>query len=274
MLKTRQDWLRVPLIPLEKGKPARPLSVLYRQLPAQTVVAAHSHGWGQLVYSAQGVLDVTTPAGRYLLPPDRAVWVPAGVPHEVASHQGAEIASIYVMPEAGGVLPAESRVMEVSPLLRALILEALRQPADYDWRGPAGRMFRTLRDQIAVAAPAPLFLPLPEDPRLLKVCYLLQAEPEKQWTIAQWGEYVGASDRTLQRLFRKETRMSFQQWREQLRLQIAMTKLVAGSESVTRIAAGLGYESASAFIALFQKHLGMSPGEYARSCRAGRQQAF
>jgi AraC-like DNA-binding protein len=262
MQKTRHDWQRVPLIPLPDNRPMRPISLLHRQLQAQTVVAAHSHNWGQLVYCSQGVQDVITPAGRFLLPPDRAVWVPPNEPHEISTLHGAELTSIYVTPEAAIGLPSECRVLEVSALLQALIQEALRQAPDYDWQSPVGRLFRTLRDQIAVARPAPLYLPLPGDTRLRNICYQLQQNPAIAYTLAQWSALVGASERTLQRLFQQETRMSFQQWRQQLRLQHALERLVGSRDSITRIAVDLGYESSSTFISMFQKHCGMTPGEY------------
>lgn len=265
MPKTRQEWQRVPLLTPAAGKPIRPLSVLQRQLPAHTVVPAHSHHWGQLVYCRRGVQEVSTPAGRYLIPPDRAVWVPPDQPHEISTLSGADIASIYVMPEAAEGLPTTGRVLEVSVLLRALILEAQTLPVDYDWHGPAGRLFRTLRDQMVVAPEAPLYLPLPEDSRLCSITWQLQQQPEQDLTLAQWGDKVGASERTLQRLFQKETRMTFQQWRQQLRLQVALQRLLASRDSITRIASDLGYESTSTFIGLFQRHIGQTPGEYRKS---------
>ncbi|WP_221794568.1 AraC family transcriptional regulator [Oceanobacter mangrovi] len=265
MQKTRHDWQRVPLITLPEGKPSRPVSVLYRNLQPQTVVAAHAHNWGQLVYCRQGVQDVITPEGRFLIPPDRAVWVPPNEPHEISTLYGAEISSIYITPEAAVDLPAHCKVLEVSQLLRALILEALKQPVDYDWHSPVGRLFRTLRDQIAAAPEAPLHLPLPVDSRLRNIAYQLEQDPGLDLTLAQWGERVGASERTLQRLFQKEARMTFQQWRQQLRLQVALERLVASRDAVTVIATDLGYESASTFISMFQRYLGMTPGEYRKS---------
>ena len=265
MQETRHDWPRVPLIVFPEGKPIRPVSVLYRQLQAQTVVAAHTHNWGQLVYCRQGALDVITPAARYLIPPDRAVWVPPNQPHEISSLYGAELTSINILPVATADLAQECLVLEVSQLLRELIQEALKQPVDYDWHSPAGRLFRTLRDQIAVAPQAPLYLPLPVDSRLRNICYQLEEDPSLQHTLSEWGTLVGASERTLQRLFQKEARMTFQQWRQQLRLQVALERLVTSRDSVTMIAADIGYESTSTFISMFQKYCGMTPGEYRKS---------
>ena len=265
MQRTRQHWQEVPLIVPPTGKPQRPISMLYRKLPPLSVVAAHSHNWGQLVYASTGVLDVTTPSGRYLVPPHRAVWVPPKHPHEISSIHGAEISSIYITIDEVQSLANHCYVLEVSLLLRELILEALRQTNEYEWSGSAGRLFRTLRDQVIAANPVPLHLPLPSDSRLQKICTELQNQPESKRSVEQWGQLAGASSRTIQRLFLKETGLSFRSWRQQLRLQIALQRLATESHSVTRVATDLGYESSSAFIAMFQQQVGITPGEYVKS---------
>ncbi len=267
MHRTRQHWQEVPLILPPTGKPQRPISMLYRKLPPLSVVAAHSHNWGQLVYASTGVLDVTTPSGRYLVPPHRAVWVPPEHPHEISSLHGAEISSVYITIDEAQSLVNHCYVLEVSLLLRELILEALRQPSEYEWLSSEGRLFRTLRDQVIGANPVPLHLPLPSDSRLQKICTELQNHPERKRNLEQWGEFAGASSRTVQRLFLKETGLSFRSWRQQLRLQIALQRLATEKHSVTRIACDLGYESSSAFISMFQQQLGVTPGEYAKSLK-------
>ncbi len=264
MQRTRQHWQEVPLIVPPTGKPQRPISMLYRKLPPQSVVTAHSHNWGQLVYASTGVLDVTTPSGRYLVPPHRAVWVPPEHPHEISSIHGAEISSVYITTDEAQSLANHCYVLEVSLLLRELILEALRQPSEYEWLSSTGRLFRTLRDQVIGANSVPLHLPLPSDSRLQKICTELQNHPERKRNLEQWGEFAGASSRTVQRLFLKETGLSFRSWRQQLRLQIALQRLATEKHSVTRIASDLGYESSSAFISMFQQQLGVTPGEYAK----------
>jgi len=265
MLKKRQNWTEVELIKLPGGKPLRPISLLRRTLAPQTIVPAHRHAWGQLLYAYEGVLDITTPTGHYIVPPHRAVWVPPDNPHEVSSLHGAEISSIYITTEETDSLGNECYVLEVSALLRELIMAAVQQPINYEGSSKASRLFQTLRDQITTANRVPLYLPLPSDPRLLKIYYQLYDCPDCKWTLEQWGSYVGASDRTLQRLFKKETGLNFRSWRQQLRLQIALLRLVNSRESITNIANDLGYESSSAFIFMFQQQLGVTPGEYIKS---------
>jgi len=265
MQRTRQHWQEVPLIVPPTGKPQRPISTLYRKLPPLSVVAAHSHNWGQLVYASTGVLDVTTPSGRYLVPPHRAVWVPPEHPHEISSIHGAEISSIYITIDEAQCLPNHCYVLAVSSLLRELILEALRQPTEYDWSGSSGRLFQTLRDQVVTATPVSLHLPLPNDSRLQTICTGLQNQPGSKRNLEQWSKLAGASSRTVQRLFLKETGLSFRSWRQQLRLQIALQHLATEHYSVTRVASDLGYESSSAFISMFQQQVGVTPGEYVKS---------
>ena len=260
--------MEVPLLTPPGGKLQRPISMLSRTIEPCTGVAAHSHDWGQLIYAYSGVLEVTTPVGHYLVPPSRAVWMPPEVPHEVSSLCGAELSSVYISTCESQLLGSECYVVEVTNLLRELIIEALQQPVEYDWKGRAGRMFRTLRDQIVTAKQTPLHLPLPTDDRLLKLCSELQRDPASKRNLESWGEYVGASSRTLQRLFQKETGLSFRGWRQQLRLQVALQQMVSSTDSITKISADLGYESSSTFIAMFRQQLGQTPGEYLKSVRS------
>ncbi|GAB3114563.1 helix-turn-helix transcriptional regulator [Pseudomaricurvus hydrocarbonicus] len=220
-----------------------------------------------MVYSYIGVLEVTTPSGRYLIPPNRAVWVPPDVVHEVSSLHGAEISSLYLDANESASLSTECCVIHVRPLLKELIIAALEMGDQCDWDGPGGRLFRTLHDQLSAAESEPVYLPLPTDQRLLKICTHLQAHPEDNRTIEQWSETVGASIRTLQRLFKKETKLSFQGWRQQLRVQIAQQRLAEDGVTITQVAGDLGYESSSAFIAMFKQNLGMSPGEFMKAIR-------
>jgi AraC-like DNA-binding protein len=268
MKRTRQiheGWQKADLVRSSDDGLDRPVSVLCRTLLARSVVPEHSHPWGQLIYSYTGVLEVTTPNGRYLLPSDCAVWVPPGIVHEVSTQLGAEISSLYISAEESMAFAKECCVLHVKSLLRELIIATLELEDDCDWCGADGRLFRTLLDQIAVADIAPLYLPLPRDNRLLKICRHLQHSPDDNRTIEQWSDLVGASIRTLQRMFRKETKLSFQEWRHQLRVQIAQQRLAQGDANITQVASELGYDSSSAFIAMFKQYFDVSPGEFMKS---------
>ena len=221
----------------------------------------HSHPRAQLIYGISGVLTVITEAGRWLLPPERAVWVPAGVEHRSDISGEVRMRSLFVTAEAARDMPGACCVVTVSPLLRALIIEAVETPKLYDPDGPDGRLMAVILDQLRRLEPTPLYLPLPTDPRLRRITDLLTADPGERDGLDAWAKKAGASARTLARLFVKETGLTFGAWRQQARLLKALEWLAEG-RLVTAIALDLGYESPSAFIAMFRRALGQPPGRY------------
>ncbi|NMG69742.1 AraC family transcriptional regulator [Parazoarcus communis] len=221
----------------------------------------HSHPWVQFAYAAAGVLDVRTDNARFIAPPQRAVWIPAGVPHQVWCSANTEIRSLYIEPSALPEAQGGCRVLAVSPLLRELIRSFGTLPVEYDELGPGGRLAAVLLDQVAAAPTLGLMLPLPQDSRLRQVCEALEAEPDSRAGLADWGKRLGCSERTLARLFRTHTGLNFRLWRQRLRLISALPMLEAG-ERVTDVAIACGYDSVSAFIASFREHFGTTPGEF------------
>ncbi|HKJ00346.1 MAG TPA: helix-turn-helix transcriptional regulator [bacterium] len=219
------------------------------------------HPRAQLIYATRGVMTVNAPQGTWVLPPQRAVWVPAGTPHFTRMAGAASMRTLYIDPAAVPGLPPGCCVVTVSPLLRELIAEAMHLPAEYDEAGPAGRLVAVLLDQFRALPVAPLHLPLPADERLQRIAAALRAEPGDNRTLAAWGRLVGASPRTLARGFLRETGLTFRAWRQQVRLLEALERLAAG-EAVTAVALELGYETPSAFVAMFRRALGTSPGRY------------
>jgi AraC-like DNA-binding protein len=169
--------------------------------------------------------------------------------------------SVYLDPAMIGSRPGTSRVLQVSPLLRELILAAARIPLPYPAGGPEERLFRVLADNINLDAADPLHLPSPVDARLVRIVRALEDEPSDGRSLAEWGTVVGASGRTLARLFHAETALSFGAWRQQFRLLRALELLAMGAP-VTETALALGYESTSAFIAMFRRQLGATPARY------------
>ncbi len=151
--------------------------------------------------------------------------------------------------------------MQVTPLLRELIVRATAFAQPYAERGREARLARVLADEIAAARVAPFALPAPRDARLLRITRRLLDDPADDRTLAAWGRAAGASPRTLARLFRRETGMSFARWRQQARLLRALELLAAG-RAVTEVALDLGYESTSAFITMFRETLGSTPARY------------
>ncbi|TLX57717.1 AraC family transcriptional regulator [Stutzerimonas nosocomialis] len=226
----------------------------------------HSHPWVQISHAVEGVLEVRTDSGRFIAPPLRAVWVPAGVPHQVFCAPDTCIRSLYIDRRVAGGAPGQCRVLQVSPLLRELIGHFATLPETYDEQGPEGRLVQVLLDQLGSAPEVELMLPLPVEPRLHRLCRRLQAHPDSAQGLADWSQALGVSERTLSRLFLRETGLTFRAWRQRLRLLSALPGLERG-ERVTDVALASGYESLSAFIAAFREQFGATPGEFFRPLR-------
>ena len=221
----------------------------------------HRHFRAQLVFASEGVMTVTTAAGTWVVPPQQAVWVPAEVDHEVYSAGPISMRSLYVHPDATHGLPGECCVMSVQPFLRELIVKISDLGERQQLSDSFARLVSVVLDELRELKVAPLHLPLPRDPRLKAVTDSLIAEPGDNRDLTQWGKRAGASSRALARLFRRETGMTFAGWRRRLRLLAAVSRL-GGGESVTTVAYDLGYHSPSAFVAMFRRSLGTSPGRY------------
>ncbi len=249
----------------------RPIVAAKTDYPAGEATRWHSHARGQLVYGISGVMAVRAASGEgasengatgiWVVPPERAVWVPANVEHRTEFRTAVEMRSLFIRADAAAPLPDTCRVVTISPLMRELIQAACEIPVEYDADGPDGRVMDVLMDQLAVLDQTPLHLPLPEDPRITGMAETLAQDPADPRTLDDWARVAGASARTLARLFIKQTGMTFGAWRQQARLLKALEMLAQG-QSVTATALDLGYDSPSAFIAMFRKALGVSPGKY------------
>lgn len=223
--------------------------------------APHTHPRAQLLYSIEGVMRVITRLGTWLVPSSQAVWIPSMIEHQVIATEAIAIRSIYVDPAWSGGLPADCCVIAVSPLLRELILRAVKIGNSYPPLGPERRLMEVIVDELRQMHRAPLHLPMSRHPKVRKVIDALVERPADSGKIEDWAKRVGTSARTLSRLFVKETGMSFGSWRRRLRLMEAIERLGQG-ESVTRVAFELGYQSSSAFAAMFRSELGVSPKCY------------
>jgi AraC-like DNA-binding protein len=224
-------------------------------------IAPHSHERAQLIFAAEGVMMVSTADGSWAVPPQRAVWMPAGARHEIRMAGAVAMRTLYVRDDAGRGLPEGVRVIAVTALLRELILRACALPVLYDESGPAARVIALILDEIAALPTLGLDLPMPRDARLVRICRALQADPGSPRTLEDWARAAGASSRTLARLFPRETGATFAAWRQQARLLAALARLAAG-QPVTRIALDLGYDSPSAFTAMFRRTFGTTPSRY------------
>ncbi len=249
------------ITPFPPDEVPRPAAGLAWDYPSGFRIEAHAHRKAQLVYASSGVMTVRTEHGTWVVPPQRAVWVPGGVEHEILMSGRVEMRTIYLLDGAAPGLPEHCSVVSVSPLLRELLLRVVELPQPYPEHGPEARLVDVLLDELRTTPVAPLHLPRPADPRLLRVVDGLEADPADARDLGGWARSAGASPRTLARLFQRETGMSFGTWRQQLRLQRSLERLASG-ESVTSVALSLGYDSPSAFIAMFRRSTGETPGRY------------
>jgi len=231
----------------------------HRHLEHRERIDWHDHAEHQLVYPSSGVLHVRTDRGAWVVPPRRAVWLPAGVPHSHRAHGRTQMLTLAFPADVSPLSVIEPTVVAVGQLLREVIIALARDHA----LGPDDRadLHRIVLRRLTPTPALRHHLPAPTDPRLRDVAAILADNPADGRTLAELGRATGASERTLSRLFRRDTGMTFPQWRAQLRLQHATLLLAAGS-TVTGAATVSGYSNTSAFIAAFRDAFGVTPAAY------------
>ncbi len=258
--------------PVDHGRvndPARPILTMSYQLgPGRT--PPHRHARAHLFYCAEGVFRIVRTDATWMVPPSQAVWIPSHIEHSAYATQPVSLLSLFVDASATAGLPVECQVVHISQLLRELIFKAVEVGNEYAPSGSAARLMQVVLDELQGLKPAPLSLPLASDKRVQQLCEALLAHPADERGLESWAPRVGASARTLARLFVSETGLTFAEWRRQMRLLEAIDRLGKG-QTVTRVALDLGYESPSAFIAMFRRTLGASPGKYFRTAEAGAE---
>ncbi|SCA57914.1 putative AraC family transcriptional regulator [Candidatus Terasakiella magnetica] len=213
----------------------------------------HCHEWGQLLYASQGVMQVMAQGSIWVIPPQTI--------HSIKVIQSVTMRNVYFAPHVIEGLPLSCQVMSISPLLRELIAEAIHYPALYDQDAMQGRVCRLILDCLKSAPRAPLHLPVPTNGPIEKIAHFLKENPSDEATLQDWAQRLSTTSRTLARNFKKQTDMTFGQWRQQARLLEALSRLAA-HQPIAHIAQDLGYSSQSAFSAMFKKALGVTPGNY------------
>ncbi len=247
----------------------RPVRVRARAMPADTHFEPHRHAWAQLAYCATGMVQVTAAAPdevTYIVPPSRAVWIAPGALHAIHVLEAAEFRTLYI--DASATPPGwqACRMIVVSQLLRELV-QALDQPPQDALRSQAREpaLMQLVLDEIRHADTQALGVPLPHprhgDKRLRALCEGVLRAPGDRTVLADLAARVGASERTVARLFREELGTSYQQWRQQAVLAHALPMLARG-EPVGLVAAAAGYASDSAFCAMFKAAMGQSPSQF------------
>ncbi len=232
-------------------------------MPGGTLFRWHTHEDHQLAWAASGVLTVLTKDAAWVLPPTRALWIPAGLEHETGATTSATMRSAYVPVDLSPVHWIVPTPVNASPLFAELIGYLGGSPTAKQ-RAHAEAL---LADLLQPAQVTTLDVPVPTGGLAAKVAAMLRDNPADQRTLADWGRAVGASERTLARAFTAQTRMTFGRWRTMLRLQAALPLLAAG-EPVGRVARRVGYETPSAFVAAFRRETGLTPAAYFAADRA------
>ena len=239
----------------------RPVAAWAGDYAAGARLPPHRHSRAQLVFAASGVMNVSTARGTWVVPPSRAVWVPAEIEHGIMMSGAVEMRTIYVRKAAARGLPRAPCVLNVSPLLRELIMRAMMLPPLYEPRSADGRVMAMILDEIKSLPVMPLELRMPRDGRLLRLCSTVLDDPGATQGFEQLARQSGASVRTLARLFRRETGLTFTRWRQQARLMEALRRLATG-DPITVVALDLGYATPSAFTYMFRRTLGLPPSRF------------
>lgn len=240
---------------------ARPILAIGDTYPPAFELAEHSHRRSQFLCATSGVMAVSTPEGAWVAPPERAVWIPGGMPHAVRMVGAVQTRSVLIEAEACPNRGTSCEVVGVSGLLRHLLLAAADLPIEYDEGGRDGLVMQLLLEEIDRAPLIPLAVPFPAHPALARQCQAFLATPNATATIDEWSDALAMNRRNFTRIFRRETGMSFAEWRQQACLSVALPRLAAGV-SVTTVALDLGYDGPGNFSTMFKRVLGVPPSHY------------
>lgn len=244
----------------EQDHPRRVVA-LAADLPRGYVNGWHSHERGQLLYTRSGAVTVWTDDGVFVLPPDRAVWIAPNSRHATRYLIRSELRTIYVRTETVAGLPNQTTAVNVTPLLRELLLTFMTFARDYSEDGAEGRLVRVMLDQIIAAPSVALRLPVPEDEKLKPLAESVRNHPEFNRPTVEIARDLAMSLRTFERRFARQTGMTFRAWRNKAKMLKALELLSTGA-TVGDTADQLGYEGQSAFIANFKTTFGKTPGRY------------
>lgn len=219
------------------------------------------HRDAQLLYIVRGEVTCQADGAWWVVPPGSALWVPGDVDHRVVGRAPLEGYVVFLSPHVAKRMSKECGSVSVTPLLREVVLRLGKHPVVYDRRGAAARLVAVLLDELSHASVDNHRLPMPRDVRLQKLVAMITENPAEKVDLTTWSKRIGVAERTLSRILVQETGLSFGRWRQQLHVVLAIQSMARG-QSVKNVAGELGYESASSFVTMFRKALGMSPAKY------------
>ncbi len=234
-----------------------------RSFPGAYLNDWHIHPRAQFVYGVSGIMEMRTRSGLWVLSPLRALWVPAGVEHQMRSHGPIDMRTLFIQQDSDnfGNLPRIECVVPVSSLLKELIIRATELPIEYDETGPEGKIMDLILSEIHWTPGGSLYLPAFKDARLQRLEKCIKADLSDNRNLDEWADQLHISGKTLSRLIFKETGTSFLNWKQSLRIHNALLRLASG-ERITSVALDVGYATPSAFTRMFKKVMGVVPSEY------------
>ncbi|MEP7030411.1 MAG: helix-turn-helix transcriptional regulator [Pseudolabrys sp.] len=241
----------------------RQVAAMAKSWAAGEHIPLHIHRRGQLLHAVTGIMRVETAEAAWIVPPARALWLPPQKPHSVSMRGRLDMRTVYIDPAACEALPGQPVLVEISGLLRELILALLDEPADYSEGSRGGSVAQLILTELARLRERRLEVPMPRDARALRVARALLDNSSIDYDLDRWADQAGASRRTLARLFRGETGLSFAEWRARLRAIDGLARLSDGA-SVAETAASVGYASPSAFSAMIHRLMGSAPRHLAK----------
>jgi len=248
-----------------RGDLSRAIVARRTSYPKGHHIQPHWHQRAQFVFAVTGTMRVRTARHAWIVPPSRALWVPAKTVHEIQMHGTVDMHSLYVNDAAAAGMPASCVVLDVTPLLRELVVRAAALPVAYDESGDAGLLMQLLMAEIRRLPPCALDLPLPGSADLMQLCERILADLSTRRPCGFDADDMNTSTRTLYRRFLRETGITFARWKQQARLLESIRRLAEGAP-VTTVAVDLGYESPGAFSTMFRRALGVAP----RAFNAGK----
>ncbi len=227
----------------------------------------HSHSRAQLIYAISGSMKVTSQEGSWIVPPERAVWMPPGAEHFASALSDVEARFLYLDASAEILLPEKVTVVQMTALMRECLISFLKLPRLYEEDGVAHHLLAVMLSELNAMPVMPLYLPQPKTAALRKATVLLQEHFDNQPTLETIACKVGYGMRSFERHFIAETGLTWRSWVQQARLLEAISRLSIGN-SVSDVAHALGYEGPSAFVSMFKKATGITPGKYFKAVKS------
>ena len=246
------------IYPFETASP--PVVGFAKDYPAGLMADLHSHPRAQLLYAVSGVMHVETESSSYIIPPSTSLLLPADMQHSIYMDGPVAMRSLFLQGLAANRVCKKPKVIAVTPLLRELIVSACAEPLEWNLNGRGYYLTELALYEVENSSVLPFDLPTPSDTRLRRVVDAIREHPNDDRCLLDWADFANVSDRTLARLFRIETGLSFRQWRQQARLTAAMSAMSTGATlaSAAKIA---GFNSQPAFGAAFRRFFGITPGQ-------------